>query len=920
MFVSYAQNGEDVVLWRIFHDVECGSYVDVGAADPTEFSVTRAFYDRGWNGINVEPVPQFAQRLREERPRDHTFEVGASDTDGEATLYLVEHSGLSTIDANYVAPLELKHVVTPTAIRTRTLNDMLDEAGFGGRVIHFLKIDVEGAEGRVLAGLDLDKWRPWVLVVESTEPNSTVQNYAGWEPLVLAAGYTFCLFDGLNRFYLAADHLDLAPKLSYPVGVFDFPFRSASVDPKLAEHVTGLEQVRVRLEDHQKAMQEALDAHEAIAAVRSAQLERDSTRLAELMSELHELRSLVEQTTRESVRWRREMLRLRGQAMAAHEEAAHAARNAAVSSAHAAEMEARLTASEALVASVIKTVSWRVTKPIRVLRRAVRPPARRLPSGRMTMPDVVDAPSSQVARTDAEFDWRPLDQNLVGRFLERVRIVTALLQPIDSAPADGFSVVIENFVVAADAATEAPSTVAWLAAVSILGSFPDEAMLDQATRAFRRGGGQALADLMLGNLEKASGDAAIVDSPLEVMLGGVLIDVSHTAAHDLHTGIQRVVKESASRWFGRPNVHPVQWNFSTNSMKILAESERERFIAWREHLHDDGSAVVIRPLTEATGRTVIPWKSKLLLPELMANPSTCTAYRALAKSGVVDRTALIGYDTVPIAATETVTDGMTANFAHYLSLVKHSTHLAAISHSAAHEFEAFDEILHSQGLSGPQVFAIPLPTEAPQISPTDLERAFDKFDLGSLPLVLVVGSHEPRKNHVIILEAAERMWQAGHRFDLLFAGGSGWGGSDFGTYVEALQDQGHPVRVYERVTEWSLWALYKLARFSVFPSLLEGYGLPIAESLAVGTPVVTSAHGSMAEIADGGGALTVDARSVDDLQHAMTELLIDDDAYQELRAAAADREWTTWEQYSDQLWGALMESRLPDAEEDAHKP
>ena len=93
MFVSYAQNGEDVILWRVFKDIVSGTYVDVGAADPTLFSVTRAFYDRGWSGINIEPAPEYATLLEEERPRDLTLRCGASDTSGEATLYVVEGTG-----------------------------------------------------------------------------------------------------------------------------------------------------------------------------------------------------------------------------------------------------------------------------------------------------------------------------------------------------------------------------------------------------------------------------------------------------------------------------------------------------------------------------------------------------------------------------------------------------------------------------------------------------------------------------------------------------------------------------------------------------------------------------------------------------------------------------------------------------------
>jgi glycosyltransferase involved in cell wall biosynthesis len=204
------------------------------------------------------------------------------------------------------------------------------------------------------------------------------------------------------------------------------------------------------------------------------------------------------------------------------------------------------------------------------------------------------------------------------------------------------------------------------------------------------------------------------------------------------------------------------------------------------------------------------------------------------------------------------------------------------------------------------VTANPLPTVALEISSVDLESARCDFDVSILPVVVVVGSHEPRKNHLAVLEAAESMWRSGQLFDLIFAGGSSWGGSMFDNYLQELAAQGFPVRVYERVEERSLWALYRLAHFSVFPSLLEGYGLPVAESLASGTPVISSNHGSMAEIGRGGGAVLVDPRDSAALASAMTSLLVDNDLRNRLAGEARARVFPTWDQYSDSLWADLV--------------
>ena len=224
-FISYAQNREDVVLWRALREVRAGRYVEVGANHPTTDSVTRAFYDRGWQGVTVEPVPHFADLQRAERPRDHLVQAAVTSTPGaEITLHVVPGTGLSTIvdavsDRHADAGIEHVDVTVPTA----RLDDLLSDVGWSPQDdIHFLLVDVEGAEEDVLRSIDLTVWRPWVLVVESTAPNSTVSTHDAWEPDVLAAGYEFCLFDGLSRFYVAKGHsTQLRPDLSYPACILD---------------------------------------------------------------------------------------------------------------------------------------------------------------------------------------------------------------------------------------------------------------------------------------------------------------------------------------------------------------------------------------------------------------------------------------------------------------------------------------------------------------------------------------------------------------------------------------------------------------------------------------------------------------------------------------------------------------------------
>lgn len=220
--ISYAQNAEDVVLERAFADRKDGFYIDVGAADPNYHSVTRHFYEKGWRGINIDPLPAWHQMLEEARPEDVNLLLGISDEPGELRLEVgAEHPGGATFLSDMAREYRGQglHMSTLTA-KVATLAEVCSKY-VAGREIEFLKIDAEGFELKVIKGADWERWRPRVVVVEATEPNVPVPNHQAWEPLLLEAGYIRALFDGLNRFYVRQEDQQLAQVLSAPANVFD---------------------------------------------------------------------------------------------------------------------------------------------------------------------------------------------------------------------------------------------------------------------------------------------------------------------------------------------------------------------------------------------------------------------------------------------------------------------------------------------------------------------------------------------------------------------------------------------------------------------------------------------------------------------------------------------------------------------------
>ena len=219
-FISYAQNFEDVMLWRALKHISGGFYIDVGANDPSIDSVTRAFYERGWHGINIEPLSSHSADLQAQRERDINLQCAAGAESGELALWECDVRGWATASQEVIAQHAANgHEGRFQKIPVRRLAEICEEFVSGD--IHFLKIDVEGFEVSVIRGMDFSRFRPWILIIEATKPNSTTEANDEWESLVLGAGYLLAYCDGLNRFYVADEHLELLPAFKYPPNVFD---------------------------------------------------------------------------------------------------------------------------------------------------------------------------------------------------------------------------------------------------------------------------------------------------------------------------------------------------------------------------------------------------------------------------------------------------------------------------------------------------------------------------------------------------------------------------------------------------------------------------------------------------------------------------------------------------------------------------
>jgi len=235
-FVSYAQNFEDVLLHRVFGGQETGFYVDVGAYHPVNGSTTKAFYDRGWSGINVEPSSMFAE-FETARPRDVNLQMAVMDRAGEVAFIEDKRD----LGMSHVVVEEIRSGGAPT-VSCDTLEAIV-RAHSRGRPVDFIKVDVEGAEAAIVRSTNWRLLRPRVLLLEATLPGSSRLANHDWEPVLLEQGYVRAFFDGINCFYIPEEEAPvLLRHFEAPVNVLD---RAVTHD---------CEVVRAALHDHKNEL------------------------------------------------------------------------------------------------------------------------------------------------------------------------------------------------------------------------------------------------------------------------------------------------------------------------------------------------------------------------------------------------------------------------------------------------------------------------------------------------------------------------------------------------------------------------------------------------------------------------------------------------------------------------------------------
>ena len=574
-----------------------------------------------------------------------------------------------------------------------------------------------------------------------------------------------------------------------------------------------------------------------------------------------------------------------------------------------AALRRRAQRAEKRLAAIQVSPWWRVTGPARravgklksdVKARSPRAAvARAQPGGELDDESAakrIDAVARRLQTVLSEFDLSPGDDELSSK----LRLVTQLLSERRDTP--GF---------------DAKDGLLWLLYVAFAGTLPDPASMESLEAELSIDGPRAVVDSLrrVSANEKESwalyADLRLCKHPL--------VDVTHTARFEIHTGIQRVVREAAPRWVHSYGAELAVFDEQLPILRPPSKPESDHVMQWTAIARR--GYTVRKPVdpfdAEASpGTILVLWKSVLILPEITAEKPRSERLVALARwSG--STISAIFYDLIPYSLPEACADETRVLYSDFISIIRVASRVSAISQSAADDLKGFCVAIRNTGVPGPDVQPNILPVGAMALDAAEIERnAASISGAPGLPIVLSVGSIEPRKNHVRTLRAAERLWREGHSFQLVFIAGGGWKKEQFEGEFAKAQARGRPIRVIRTASESTLWSAYRLARFTVFVSLAEGFGLPAAESIAAGTPVVLSNIGSMLEIGKVGGAELVNPYDLDEITDAMRRLLTDDSRLAELRSEAAARPTTSWDDYAKATWNWLMkgEKELAGAE------
>ena len=369
--------------------------------------------------------------------------------------------------------------------------------------------------------------------------------------------------------------------------------------------------------------------------------------------------------------------------------------------------------------------------------------------------------------------------------------------------------------------------------------------------------------------------------------------VDFTVRHPFNTGTQRVTRMLTR---GLENLGValefVQWDTTTGRFAPLDDGQRRHLAKW------NGPAV--RPRPHFFGDYAGKW---LIVPEILSppQPSPAEVMRQARAHGM--KTALLFYDLIPIKLSTMFSRTAVDGFAGCWKAARDADVILPISRAAGDDLRNFYK-QDGGGAASAAIVPCPLPGEFVEAPRTREPRTRQ----GRGASLLCVGTIDPRKNQLLLLEALERLRRDGEDDGIsLTLVGSSQSFSEYNAQVQARVAKLPNVRFLGHVDDATLQEHYAHCDFTVYASYEEGFGLPVLESLWNARPCLCHNASAIAEAAAGGGCLTVDMRDADALRTGILRLARDHDLYCRLAQEAVSRPIKTWNEYAAEVAGILAQ-------------
>jgi len=394
----------------------------------------------------------------------------------------------------------------------------------------------------------------------------------------------------------------------------------------------------------------------------------------------------------------------------------------------------------------------------------------------------------------------------------------------------------------------------------------------------------------------------------------LLLDLSHTSHYPGHSGIQRVCRAAYPSFCAQKDVTPLCYDHHVRVWRHLRPVE-QALVEWKDpnapapakrSLLHVKTTRLLNQLGLPCGYQTLGAKDRTAATGFFApewfGPDQYRGYQKLFPQLKAPKMALI-HDLIAIHLPQFLPQVTVERYPAYLKHLRFFDGIVANSHATKVDLEKY---WSERGVKEhPPVFAAPLGVDFSDMPPSDAEQPNN-----NCPSLLCVGTFEGRKNQIALLEAADALWNDGQKFTLTFIGGlNEETGQHSADKLAELQQAGRPLDWLRGATDEALVDAFRRCDFTVYPSLMEGFGLPVLESLVFGKPCVVASTGALGEVAADGGCATVEEPSAAKLAAVIGRLLNDPAEVAKLTAEAQARTFRTWDDFARDTLSAFAELR-----------